>query len=51
MDIHIPPKYDQYGNHQWWFLELEDSDSDEIINGVLHGLVPLSPLLLLWILV
>ena len=51
MEIHIPPKYNQYGNRQFWFLEFEDSDTDEMINGVLHASLLFIPLLLLWIFV
>jgi len=38
MKIHIPPRFDQYGNRQLWIVETE-SGADEIINGAIFGIL------------
>lgn len=49
MKIHIPPRYNQYGNRQLWVVETENS-FDEVINGFLFALLIFAPVYGFWLL-
>lgn len=49
--IHVPPKYNQYGNRQLWVVETGRESVDDVVNGVLFGLLIFSPLWMRWLLI
>ena len=38
LTIHVPPKYNQYGNRQVWFFETGHETVDNVANGALFAM-------------